>query len=794
MTKKNLFLVALASVAFAACSDDFADAPPVVTPDPEAREIPIVFNSSSSNLTRAEFTGAVAADMLDKKFVVSGYKGSATKTSSPNIVYNNFLVEWMENTANTTESNTSNWEYVGRGPIKHAQDNGITQQAIKYWDYTQSQYDFIAWSTGKITPVYDEADLTDGKVLVSAINPSAATTAAYTFTGTAADLSQCYISDLVTVYKSSGNYGEPVTLTFRSLGTKVRIGLYETIPGYSVKNVKFYPKAGTLEDLTELTEDAKIFTTTANDVYTKGTYTVYFPSVDDISNTDNNLAHVDFSGSGKQSTVVEYGELNYTSREGSEQTTSDVFLGRSSNTATFAGNPADNYYTYYLPNENGTNFNLRVDFTLESIDGTGEEIVVKNASAQIPLIYTQWKPGYAYTYLFKISDKTNGRTGKYDPTKPEDDPYNSDPNDLSGLYPITFDAVVVDAEDNGHTQETITTITTPSITTYQKASTVVSADEYTANGNDIYVTVNENDDLVTLTGTAALYTITAGWTEAEVVDALSIPDDKAAENTLKGRNGLVLTKTTYSLTDKIEYGVDGNVINIGTDQALSFTPAESTTYAFVYTQSEPTSTTTKYENVTTTAGDDVSAYCRDFNLVEVSGDAVAGSIYYSKDADGVLTRERPFVGQNVNNLYEKSSTDDSYTNASGTAEAGTTYFYTTDGGATYKAAVNIAYADFAEATDLYTFDGAEYTLKTDANPVSGTAYYQRTGAGTASDPYVFTYCVILPQQIDGLYEYGGEGGRYPCFVDGEKALAGHNYYDKYFQNNGVYYTKIIKVQ
>ena len=277
------------------------------------------------------------------------------------------------------------------------------------------------------------------------------------------------------------------------------------------------------------------------------------------------------------------------------------------------------------------------------------------------------------------------------------------------------------------------------------------------------------------------------------MDALSIPDDKAPDDTRKGRNGLVLQNETFALTNKIEYGVDGNVISIGDDEALSFTPADGKTYAFVYTQSEPTETTTKYQNVTTTAGDDVSAYCRDFNLVAVTGDAKAGSVYYSKDAEGVLTQGNPFTGQIVNNLYVKNTETGTYTAASGYAVAGTPYYYTTDGGTTYKATVNITYAYFIGATDLYTFDGAEYTLKTDDSPVSGTSYYQRTGAGTAGDPYVFTYCVILPQQIDGLYEYI-EGGRYPCFVDGEKALAGHNYYDKYFQNNGVYYTKVIKVQ
>ncbi len=797
MKKKNLFLVALAAVAFAACSEDFADAPPVVTPDPEARQVPIVFSSASSSLTRAEFTGAVAAEMLDEKFVVSGYKGSSTATTTPNIVYDNFLVKWFENTANTTESNTANWEYVGVEPIDHAKANGVTQQTIKYWDFTCPQYDFIAWSTGKREAIY-RGTPSDGQVLVSAIDPATATTAAYTFTGTADDLSQCYISDLVTVKKdgtTKSKYNEPVVLSFRSLGTKVRIGIYETIPGYSVKDVKFYPKAGALSALTELDTKAKIFTTTVNDVYTKGTFTVYFPTVDAPSNTDNNQAHISFSGSGTQETVVNFGDMNYTYPEASEKTTGAVFLGRSSSTATFAGNGSNNYYKYYLPNENGTNFNLRVDFTLESIDGTGEIIEVKNASAQVPLIYTQWRPGYAYTYLFKISDRTNGQTGPFDPLKPVDDPYNSNPDNLAGLYPITFDAVVIDAEDNGHTQETITTISTPSITTYQQNSTVVSADEYTVNGKDIYVTVNENNALVTLTGKAALYTIPSGKTEAEVVDALSMMDDDAAAGTIKGRNGLVLTNASYTLTDKIKYGVNGNEITLGSDEALTFSPAESTTYAFVYTQTASTATTEKLQPVTKAAGDDVSTLYRDFNLTNVTGDAVSGYVYMSMNA-GVLTREYPFTGQSVTNLYVMTgdgTTENpyAYTAATGKAVTGTTYYYTTDGGTTYQAAVNVAYEDFGTTT-LYT--DVYGTESTDATPNNGTPYYQRSGSGTATDPYVYTYCVILPQQVNGWYRYvASYTGRYPC-LNGEKALAGHSYFDMYTQNNGVYYAKIIKVQ
>ena len=735
--------------------------------------------------------------MLGKKFVVSGYKGSQTAWNANDnaIVYDNFIVEWIENTANTTASNTSNWEYVGRGPIAHAD---VTQQAIKYWDYTQKQYDFIAWSAGNKKAIYSGTP-GDGEVLVSAITPATASGAdgkAYVFEGKAKDLVDCYIADLVTVKKDGtgkGAYGDPVTLTFRSLGTKVRIGIYETIPGYSVKDVEFYSEAASNDaDATK----PRLFTTEVNQIYLEGIYTVFYPTVDAPNNTDNNQAHVKFTGTGDKSKIVDFGLLKYSGKEDAEKSTGDVFLGRTSNTASMAGEAEGNYYTQYLPNESGTNLNLRVNYTLESIDGTGEIIKVKGATAQVPSIYTQWKAGYAYTYLFKISDKTNGHTGEYDPLHPDDLDYNSDP---AGLYPITFDAVVVNEEEDA-TQETITLVSTPSITTYQKGSKVVDNDEYLAATGPIFVTVNDgnkestpdlaNGKLVTMTasgdGMAALYTIPAGKTEAEVVDAFQIPDDNAEEGTAKGRNGLVLTNAAFTLTDKIEYGVDGNTINVGTNQAMKFT-ATPGTYAFVYTKKAPTATTPLFQYVTKAAGADVTDLYRNFSLTAATGDAQSGVVYMSKSSNGDLTQEYPFVGQGTGNLCTRSGDAEPYTYTAvttGHAVTGTTYYYTTDGGTTYQKAENISYEDFAaNTTTLYT-DVAATTAKTETKPVDGKSYYTAGGV----------LCVILPQQVNGWYVYQYTPTEKHECLSGEKAIARHAYYDKYFQNNGVYYTKVIKVQ
>ncbi len=801
MKKKKIYLFAAltAGIALTGCSSDesIAEAPPVIPPVEE--EIPIMFSSNKGNITRGDITGAAAADLLGKQFVVSGYKGPNTGNVG-NMVFDNYVVKYAENTAHTTESNEANWEYVGQERIKHAIDHGVTQQAIKYWDYIQPQYDFIAWSTGTKTAIYEGTPST-GQVLVSAIVPADKATAAFTMEGSAADLTDCYIADLVTVKKA--DYGKPVTIRFRSLGSKVRIGIYETVPGYSVKDVKFYAEAAAVLPTDATTP--RLFTTTANDIYTQGKYTIYYPTVDDPDNADNNQAHIKFEGTGTQSTIVNFGGLNYTIAEDGEKTAGRSFLGRSSNTASMAGNAEGNYYTAYLPNEGGTNLNLRVNYTLESIDGTGETIVVKGATAQVPSVYTQWKAGFAYTYLFKISDKTNGYTGVYDPTQPDNTSVNSDP---AGLFPITFDAVVVNDEDNDQTQETITLVSTPSITTYQSGSTVVNDNEYTVLApdpskgisGDIYVTVNDgnaestpdlaNGKLQTLTGRAALYIIPDGTTEAEVIDALQYRDDDLGGNTIMGRNKIGLkeakdatdnTKNLLTLTNEVAYGVDGNTISVETDQAAKFTPTAATTYAFVYTKTPATTTTNKFQPVTKASGDNVYGLYRYSYKAAADGDVQKDVLYFKSNKSGVI---KVFLGQDVSNLYLDNQGNEI---AKGYAVSGTTYYYTTNNGMSYTEAHVVNYADFASTT-LYTFDGSTYKLKTVSSPADNTAYYFKEQDGS------YTYCVIYPQQANGLRVIDTrESQIMPC-GETEVAVTGMIYFDLYTQNDGVYYTKVIKVQ
>ena len=507
---KKFFYLATALVALASCTND-----DVVG---DGKEFPvngelrsISFQSSTAATTRADYTGATAATKLGNNFVVEGIKWDGG-TSTKEVVFDHYNVNYVDGTANTTTSNTAGWEYVAQTKNDLA---GIAAQSIKYWDYAKSQYDFIAFSAGTATAVYSGTP-GDGEVLYTAITPATMTSAtggAYTVKGKAADLAKVYIADLKTAYRdpvATGDYNKEVEFKFRSLSAKVRVALYETVPGYYVKDVKFYTDA-----TTPATDSKAHLFTTGTDVFNEaGTYTVYYPTIGSTNTgkTDYNKAHVSFAADATSGTTADkaFGALDLTNTGADKEVAEaagKVYLGRSSNAATYAGenttaNP--NYYTVVIPNETGAVLNLKVNYKLVSTDGSGEVINVTGSTAQVPAEFASWKSGYAYTYIFKISQNTNGQTN------PALGP--------AGLYPITFDAVVTETEDG--VQETITTVATPSITTYAKGAIVTANDEYTA-GSNIYAIV-ENGTALTVGTNANLYTVTIEAGAAQTINEASV--------------------------------------------------------------------------------------------------------------------------------------------------------------------------------------------------------------------------------------------------------------------------------
>lgn len=591
--KRKLFFAAVALVALASCtSDDFIG--DVTTPQDNSpsESDAIVFSTASKGITRADIVGADAATLLDDKFVVGGFKGSSTAAST--IVFDNYNVQWTENTAGKTVSNTSDWEYVGVAfnPNSDLYDATSTQ-TIKYWDYSQTLYDFVAYSLGQGTGL--EA---------SAIN---STNHSFTIKGDEANLTKCYIADRVTVKKA--DFGKEVTLYFRNLASKVRVALYETIPGYSVKDVRFYTSNAT--DIVSDVTNTKA--TLIGSFKTSGTYTITYPGTTE-GESDYNKAHVALAAGAASSSADyrdDFGSLVYTTAEKKEKETGNKYLKRSSNDPSFAGT-SSTYYQTVLPNESGSVMELRINYTLEAIDGSEEEIKIYGAKAYVPTIYTQWLPNYAYTYIFKISDNTNGWTSTT----------NTDP---AGLYPITFDAVVVDSEEN--TQTTITTVATPSITTYQKGHKYQDGPEYNASTtNKIYVQVMLNGALKgDLASKGQLYTLSEDKTEAEVLDALSI-QESSDETTITGRNALVLTKATSVANFAAIPGEDGNDITITAGQAASFA-ATAGTYAYVYDTDTYNGNAVSF---TTQPAGWPTDYYTDKACTTAASDFTSGTTYYQK--------------------------------------------------------------------------------------------------------------------------------------------------------------------
>lgn len=537
---KKYFLFACVAAALVSCSsDEFLGENQEFT---QKEEGAILFKAYNGKATRADKVGKEAADLLGGKFIVEGVKASTSTTTFADAskVFDDYLVQWGANTAGTTDDNTNDWKYVGLiSPTR------TTAQTIKYWDYSADNYQFVAFSTGDLEMVTDAA-VGGSKVKVTAIDNANYDSNAFTLTAAGAgDLAKCYYTDVTTVAKAE--YGNPVTLKFKNMAAKVRVGLYEIVPGYSVKDVKFYNAVPTTLG-TGTVGNATLFTSAAS-IPTDGSITVSY---------DNE---------GKATASVTAGSSAKASNLGFGAFPADP-IGTTLSGATFSAGVPENTekFSAVIPANAGQALNLMCDYTLVSEDGSNEEIKVYGAKAVVPATYTNWLPNYAYTYIFKISENSNGLTNPTDPTH-------------EGLFPITFDAVVADiTEAATGEQTTVTTVATPSVTTYQKGHK--KGAEYAA--GDIYVQVMKDGALVNDlngTGKSYLYTLAANKTEADVVDALQMGTTLGDVTT--GRNGLVLTAVSGLATDVTAIpGADGD-ITVVEGTTAKFTAAAGD-YAFVY--------------------------------------------------------------------------------------------------------------------------------------------------------------------------------------------------------------------
>lgn len=622
--KKPFYLVGLAALALVGCSDNdfFSGGPDDNFGQASKGQLAFGISDGSGKTTRGEITGESAAKKLGEHFTVYGWKQiNANSDAALGFadVFQDYVVKWNGiGSAGTTESNTKGWEYVG---YQSEPVDGSTpyDQTIKYWDWSTDRYDFIAWSIAE-----GNAQVLKRTQVADFTTPTSTPPELEIFAPTASDLGGVFVSDKFTsvpknvaphvidettawegavfgglanvnTHKDKVNHrglysqvGDNVTanqekgivnLQFRNLAAKARIGLYETIPGYKVSNVVFYKETTPVKDANGVTNtgnkgyslkwdvddanhdykaDQSYATLYADaDIFARnGKISVkYHDTYYNASGTEmDNVAYTEVSN-GDMKSYYAFGQL--TNERGSNTWIDDKPIGVTSNTASMSiGNDADKLYTYVFPMEENTKvLKLKVNYLLTSIDGSGEQIRVTGANAVVPVEFAKWKPNYAYTYLFKISDNTNGNTGGA----------GVDP---AGLYPITFDACVVNTEDG--MQQTITTVNDKSITTYQDGSEVTANNEYLKGKGNIYFTVEgpeNSQDLLELNAATNVWLYTAWAEDPSIITEEAVANYQA--------NNIVLTDVTSKLSAATEAPNSSGAqysIKFKANTALQFTP------------------------------------------------------------------------------------------------------------------------------------------------------------------------------------------------------------------------------
>ena len=567
--KKNLFYAVVAIGMLASCADnEFLGEN--ISPTTSKTESAIQFGSDASRITRATSNTGTVSEMLDGQFKVYGTKN--VKDENDDDAYSKVFpdyVAWNNSSLTATTSNpdandaSNGWEYVGTTSTTYGAENtALTkEQTIKYWDYSAANYHFVAGS-----PVANFTYTITNNDIVSATVTGLAGHITANSTGTGITTNPVYIAKPVNVIPS--DYNKPVTFEFVRQQAKVRVGVYETIPGYKITEIKFYPYGDGDWDNTS-GNNIVLASTTANYFQGGASDAVEGTITYDWSTTPASYSFTYNAVTGKTLTQAKnwYGGAYNYAASGSDAAWSEMAItSTGSDIKKLYGTDDDmdaatGYFTV-LPTAATTPSALLIkcDYTLTSeVDNSGETITVHGATAAIPAAFCKWAPNTSYTYLFKISDNTNGYTGTT--------------GQPGGLFPITFDAVVM-TEETGTEQGTITTVSTPSITTYQVGSVTTTGIEYKA-GTDIYLTVESNV-------TGELNTLYDG---GSAVGGVQVYKLSAAVDASPAPTEADLQLTAPTGTDLFTLGssnVTVNNVSLTANKYGSFSPSEAGYYAIQY--------------------------------------------------------------------------------------------------------------------------------------------------------------------------------------------------------------------
>lgn len=299
-------------------------------------------------------------ETLFNTFRVWGYKTTATDAagpSSPQLVMDGYKVEYSAASSGSTTTNTTGWEYVGIN-----NPNLSSAQSIKFWDYSATSYRFFGYSPF-------EAKATTTATGTAGESKSISFPFAYSDQATAKSIP--YISEL---WYNNSSYGNCVTLTFAPIIAKVRF--------------KFtYPKNTKSIDISDIKfcDSRFIADPTTATTPLRGNIIATYP----ITGTPSSLTPT-FSWSAPStsegSTEASTGQLILTTPY--EEESDDIHI---------LNDPKLYGKWYYVPPMSTIPFTQGPYTISATIDGNP-------ISTTVPEEFMQWKAGYQYTYIFKITE------------------------------------------------------------------------------------------------------------------------------------------------------------------------------------------------------------------------------------------------------------------------------------------------------------------------------------------------------------------------------------------------------
>lgn len=406
--KKTTVILLAAAVLAAGCQKEGQFVPDLQSDQNNAA---VGFNARTTTFTKAG-TQSAFTDILpenDRTFRVYGEKFTEDAAA---LVFNNYEVHYLQ---------TNEWSYLYKSGTSSLDE--IEGQSVKYWDYNAGGYSFWACA-----PAGQSAVRFDSTAMVGTF-PAGVKGYEFLSTGeNSAPLSWAYTRKTFIPKPSVGSYG-PVSMMFYRMNSKVRLGIYENVTGFSVSNVRFHTSAtddkadsvavvfGTDGVITGLCDGSRALVT-LGDQSTDANAVIYDSS--DAGTKDK----VSFKGNVTRNAELELGSFP------------DTTLATVRQSPTFAVvNDVPGAYLDVIPQCTEEDLFIKVDYTLTATDGSGETIQVSGATARIPKEYLLWQPNYAYSYVFAISNRSSGGDGEGGDT----------------LYPISFETFL--AEDQSDLSE-----------------------------------------------------------------------------------------------------------------------------------------------------------------------------------------------------------------------------------------------------------------------------------------------------------------------------------------------------